>query len=306
MSREMVRVAYRDPEHVCERLTLFAAQRLAEPTREWAQTTTAARPGSDRLEIANELGVQSVRIARTQGLVAGTPFYVALVPGYINYLWQEVRMTLRLAALYGRDPAALQTVAELLSLRGVYPSTDTATAGLLAVQSRGAPPKPDRRRPLRMWIESGRRLLIFGGFLSAPSGQPRTGLRSWLRDAGGLAIAGGIWAVTWVLPASFMIAMAWGCGTHARQLFHRALDHYARDETSAKLPLRPTRWRDREHTKRQIISAAGLALSIAIPVGFMAYVIHVRNTVGITWLSGLGLLVAISLVTAAAVYGSRR
>ena len=50
------------------------------------------------------LGTQSARIARLQGMVAGTPFYLALVPGYMNYLWQEARMNLRLAALYGRDP----------------------------------------------------------------------------------------------------------------------------------------------------------------------------------------------------------
>jgi hypothetical protein len=302
----MVRAAYRDPDHVCERLTLFAAQRLAEPSRDWARTIRQAQPDADRLEIAHELGVRSARIARAQGVVAGTPFYVALVPGYMNYLWQEVRMTLRLATLYDRDPGTLHTAAEVLSLRGVYPSAETATAGLLAVQSRGVPPKPDRRRPLRVWIESGRRLLVFGGFLSPPSGRPRSGLRAWLRDAAGLAITAGIWAVTWVLPASFMIAMAWGCETHARQLFRRSLVHYAANDPIAQQQLEPTRWRDREHTKREIISAAGLALSVAIPVGFMAYVIHVRNTVGINWLSGLGLLVAISLVTAAAVYGSRR
>ncbi len=302
----MVRVAYRDPEHICERLTLFAAHRLAEPSLEWAQRTAADRPDADRLEIATELGARSARIARTQGIVAGTPFYAALVPGYMNYLWQELRMTLRLAALYGRDPAALNTTAELLSLRGIYPSTETARAGLIAVQSRGMPAKPPRRRPLRLWVQSGRRLLVFGGFLAPPSGKHRSGLRAWLRDAAGLAISGGIWAITWILPATFMIAMAWACETHARQLFRRALDHYARDGTSAPGQLAPARWRDREHTKREFISAAGVGLSIAIPVGFLAYAIHVRNTVGITWLSALGLLVAISLVTAAAVYGSRR
>jgi hypothetical protein len=49
-----------------------------------------------------------------------------------------------------------------------------------------------------------------------------------------------------------------------------------------------------------------VALSIAVPVGFLAYAVHVRNKYGINWLSALGLLVAVSLVTAAAAYGSRR
>jgi hypothetical protein len=54
------------------------------------------------------------------------------------------------------------------------------------------------------------------------------------------------------------------------------------------------------------VGAAGLALSIAIPAGFLAYAIRVHNKFGLTWVTALGLLVALSVVTAAAVYGSRR
>lgn len=32
--------------------------------------------------------------------------------------------------------------------------------------------------------------------------------------------------MTWVLPATFMIVMAWGCETHARQLGRRTLVFY--------------------------------------------------------------------------------
>ena len=35
-SRELWRVVYRDPEHVAERLTLYTADRLGDPSREWA------------------------------------------------------------------------------------------------------------------------------------------------------------------------------------------------------------------------------------------------------------------------------
>src|SRR2546423_180799 len=44
-SRELARIAYRDPQPVAERLTLFAAQSLGEPSRAWAEATPAARPG---------------------------------------------------------------------------------------------------------------------------------------------------------------------------------------------------------------------------------------------------------------------
>ena len=153
--RQMLRVAYRDPEHICERLTLQAVHRLAEPSLEWAQAARAAHPNGDLGDVVSGLGTQTARIARLQGMVAGTPFYLALVPGYMNYLWQEARMNLRLAALYGRDPGILQTAAEMLSLRGVYPTTQDAEAGLLAVEDMGMPAKPEHRRPLRLWIECG-------------------------------------------------------------------------------------------------------------------------------------------------------
>ncbi len=307
LPRQMVRVAWRDPEHICERLTLQAVHRLAEPSLDWALATRADHPDGDLQEIVTALGTQSARVARVQGLVAGTPFYLALIPGYMNYLWQEARMTLRLATLYGRDPGILTTAAELLSLRGVYPDADAAEAGLIAVEGMGMPAKPEKRRPLRLWIECGRRLLVFGGFIGPPSGESHDGLRSWLRDGVGLVLFIALWAITWIFPVTFMIMMAWGCETHSRQLFQRVRSFYASDEAPAEAPPAPGRgWRARVPRGRQAISAAGLALSVAIPAGFLAYVVHVRKTVGINWLTALGLLVALSVVTAGAVYGSRR
>jgi hypothetical protein len=305
--RQMVRVAYRDPEHICERLTLQAVHRLAEPSLQWAQATRAAHPDGDVQDAVNSLGTQTARIARLQGMVAGTPFYLALVPGYMNYLWQEARMNLRLAALYGRDPGILQTAAELLSLRGVYPTVQDAEAGLLAVEEVGMPPKPDHRRPLRLWIDCGLRLLVFGGFIGPPSGESHSGLGAWLRDAVGVLMFVALWAITWIFPVTFMIMMAWGCETHSRQLFQRTRAFYAAEAPSGQRPPEPGRgWRARVPRGRQAVSAAGLALSIAIPAGFLAYAIHVHKKFGITWVTAVGLLVALSVVTAAAVYGSRR
>jgi hypothetical protein len=305
--RQMVRVAWRDPEHICERLTLQAVHRLAEPSLEWAQSARAAHPDGDFHEVVEGLGTQTARIARLQGMVAGTPFYLALIPGYMNYLWQEARMNLRLAALYGRDPGVLGTAAELLSLRGVYPSTRDAEDGLLAVEAMGMPPKPEHRRPLRLWIECGRRLLVFGGFIGPPSGESHSGWRVKMRDAIGALAFVALWAITWIFPVTFMIMMAWGCETHSRQLFRQARTYYATEAVTTEPPPEPGRgWRARVPRGRQAVSAAGLALSIAIPAGFLAYAIHVHKKFGITWVSALGLLVALSVVTAAAVYGSRR
>ena len=98
-SRELWRIVYRDPEHVAERLTLYTADRLGEPSREWAESALSARPDIHRAQIAEELRTDSAHLARIDGAIAGTPFFVALVPGYVSYLLQEMRMTLRTAAL---------------------------------------------------------------------------------------------------------------------------------------------------------------------------------------------------------------
>jgi hypothetical protein len=303
--RELIRIVYRDPEHVCERMALFASDRLAESTRVWVRRAREADPHADLREIADALGVQSARIARIEGAVAGTPFYLALVPGYMNYLWQEIRMTLRLAALYGRDPSALRTAAEVLSLRGVYPSPQAAEAGLLSVQAARLPAKPATRRPLRLWIGSGRRLLVFGGFLSPPRGIPRHGLLAWLRDAIGLVASAGIWVVTWIFPATFMIAMAWGCHTHARRLFRTAVDYYSGEKTPPKTA-RERANELRHHSKREVAHGAALSFSILLPIGFLVYATRVDDRVGLNPISALGLLVAMSLVLAAGVYGRHR
>jgi hypothetical protein len=286
-------------------MTLFASHRLADSAREWVVKVRESHPDHDDLKIAEDLGSQSARIARIEGAVAGTPFYLALVPGYINYLWQEVRMTMRLAALYGRDPGALRTAAEVLALRGVYPSAEAAKSGLLNVQAAKLPPKPERRRPPRLWVECVRRVLVFGGFLSAPRGTPHRGVWSWVRDAAGLLAGAGVWIVTWFFPLTFMIAMAWGCHTHSRRLFRHALTFYS-GKSMPRASARERALALRHHTMREFAHGAALTLSIAIPIGFLVYATWVRNHVGINAITGLGLLVAVSLVVAAGVYGSRR
>jgi hypothetical protein len=182
-----------------------------------------ARPEVARAVIAEELRTQSAQVARIDGAITGTPFLIALVPGYLGYLWQEGRMVLRTAALYGRDPRELDTSAEVLALRGVHPTVDAAREALLEVRDVPLPEKPATRRPLRTWVRSVHLLLIFGGFLSAPSDARDESAHPWLKACFGFVVGAALWVITWVFPLTFMIAMAWGCETHTRQLGRRAL-----------------------------------------------------------------------------------
>ncbi len=176
--RRLARIAYRDPEHVAERLTLFGSQQLGEDSLDWADRVQEERPDVPRALIAEEVRTQTAQVARIDGAVSGTPFLIALVPGYLAYLWQEGVMERRIAALYGHDPSALETSAQVLVLRGVHPTVDAARATLVEVRDSPAPEKPTARRSLRVWVHSVYMLLIYGGFLSAPSDEAATRTRT--------------------------------------------------------------------------------------------------------------------------------
>ena len=306
-SRDLWRVVYRDPEHVPERLTLYTANRLGDASREWAQSVQGSHPDTPVAKIAEELRTQSAHVARIDGAISGTPFFIALVPGYLTYLQQEMRMTLRTAALYGRDPRELRTCAEMLALRGVHADVEAAEAALSSVRDKGTPDRPAQRRSWRTWVHSVYLLLIFGGFMSPSVAKEDTGTRGKVRAVFGVALGVGIWATTWVLPLTFMIVMAWGCETHARQLGRRTLLYYDGEADNVLEAIKAADARsDHGHDKRAIIRAGALFLSVAIPIGFVGYAQHIRHTAGINWLSALGVLVALSLVIATAVISSRR
>jgi len=308
-TRALLSIAYRDPEHVAERLTLYSVQRLGDPSRGWAERTLQARPDTPRATLAEELRTDAAKVARVDGAVAGTPFFIALVPGYMAYLWQEARMGLRIAALYGRDPTALRTAAEMLALRGVHPTPEAAESALIAVRDGPPPAKASKRRPLRLWIHSAYLLLVFGGFMSAPDNDAEKpeGGKSRLRAVGGVAIGVGIWLTTWVLPVTFMIAMAWGCETHTRQLGRGMVAFYDGEaETTDEAIAVADQHEDKGHDKRAILRAGALVLSVAIPIVFVAYVDHERQSTGISWLGALGALVALSLVVAVTIAANRR
>ena len=306
-SRELWRVVYRDPEHVPERLTLYTAGRLGDPSREWAKAVRSSRPDTPVVQIAEELRTQSAHVARIDGAISGTPFFIALVPGYLTYLQQEMRMTLRTAALYGRDPQELRTSAEMLALRGVHPDVATAEAALNSVREKGAPDRPAERRAWRTWVHSVYLLLIFGGFMSPSVAEEDKGMRGKVRAVFGVLLGLGIWVTTWVLPLTFMIVMAWGCETHARQLGRRTLLYYDGEADNVLQAIKAADARsDHGHDKRAIARSAALFLSVAIPIGFVGYAQHIRHSVGINWLSALGVLAALSLVIATAVIASRK
>jgi hypothetical protein len=216
-------------------------------------------------------------------------------------------MLLRTAAVYDHDPRELQTAAEMRALRGVHPTVDAARAALLSVRDTPLPEKPATRRPWRTWVGSVYELLIFGGFLSAPSDKRKEGSHAGVKTAIGVVFALAVWVITWVFPLSFMIAMAWGCDSDARDLGRRALIFYDEEADSAQAMIAAAkRQREAGRTKRQILRTMLLVLSVAIPIAFIAFVDQQRQSTGITPLTAVGGLVALSLVIATTIVATRR
>ncbi len=169
------------------------------------------------------------------------------------------------------------------------------------------PDRPAQRRSLRTWVHAVYLMLVFGGFMSPSSAKPKGGALDRIRAVFSVLLGIGIWVMTWVLPVTFMIMMAWGCETHTRQLGRRALVFYDGEEESVRAAIAAAKeGRDRGHDKRAILRTLALFLSVAIPAGFIAYADHVRNTTGVNWVGALGAVVAVSLVIATIIMSSRR
>ena len=295
----LVRLARRDPHHIPERLTLYEADRQAAGARAWARTARDAAPDSPPAVLADGQRRRTISTARIDGAVAGTPFFIALVPAYIAFLRQEVRFHLRAAALYGHDPADLRIAADFLVLRGVHTDTDQALAELETVRATPLPPA-GQRTPLRSWYQATVRILILAGFLSAPEEDDEPGqLTPWAKvmRAVRFVVAGLIWALTWVLPVTFMIMMSWACESDARRFGQRVTTHYGDEGDDIAIAIATA---DRKAGGNRLLTVARgalVVLSLAIPLTFIAATVAGgKGPLGVNVPVAVGALAALALV----------
>jgi hypothetical protein len=303
----LVRLAKRDPHHIAERLTIYTVDRQADGARAWAQRAREAAPESSPAVLADGPRRRTISTARIDGAVAGTPFFIALVPAYIAFLQQEVRLHLRVAALYGHDPADARVAADFLVLRGVHEDQATALAELEVVRATPLPPA-GQRTPLRSWYQAVLRVLILAGFMSPPDHDagPSTGREKALR-AMGLVLAGLIWALTWVVPVTFMIVMSWACESDARRFGRRVTGHYGDEEEDIATAIADADRRAGGNRALNLARGALVVLSIALPLALIAAtVLNGKGPLGVNVPQAAGALVALALVigvTVAAVRG---
>lgn len=279
----LVRALRGDPDHAPELLMRYAVRRLADDAAAWSERALAAHPEQGPGRIANQISERATWSSRAAGAISGTPFLFALVPAYVSVLWDQAWMTLRIAALHGHDVRAPGTTAELLVLRGVHPTIAEAQAALDALDHR-----PEHRfvGGYRSWWQLGRRVMVLAGFLDPDDGGPPPGP---LRRALLWTLAAGIYALTWILPLSFMIVMAQSCSLSTRRMAQAALARYAPAGTApAEAPVRRRRG-------RTVVLAA---LGGGIPIAAVAWANNLTQANAATWVRSVGVLFGLSLVLA--------
>jgi hypothetical protein len=296
----MARLAQCDPEHVAERIALYAAGRQAESARTWAAEIRTSRPEAAREVIAEELRIESARMARINGAISGTPFFLATIPGYLSYLWQEVRMWLRIAALYGHDPGELRAIAALLTLLGVHQTVEAAEASLAAVRQKPAQ-KPEGRRSPRVWVRGIKRVLVLGGFMSIHALERPVRTRDRVMAIARTAAWLLTFVITWTVPLLGVVAMAWACERHTRQLGHSGRDYYIGAAGHAEVERTlAVRRRERPRSLRQRAGVAVLTAALVLLVVLFAFASQRTQTIfGVNWVGLAGVLVVAGIAIAA-------
>lgn len=298
MGKELLRSLRADPNHAPENITDFAVKSQAAQARQYAQRQREAHPEASPAQLSAEARRRTVRIAGIDGAVSGTPFFIALVPAYVAMLWEQARMYLQIAALYGRDVNDPAIAAELLWLRGVYPSVEEAKAELATLEKRRLQVKPSRET-LGVWVALARRFLVLGGFIEAPD--PNAAKGSRLKTALSVGGFAAIWIVTCVVPVTFMLLMAFGCISGTKTLAGKAVAFYGEaHHTSERPPPAPP-----IPLRTRILRGALIALSVGVPLGALAVAVTLKPA-GVDFPYVLIALVCLSLVITLAVMSARR
>jgi hypothetical protein len=287
------------PERMPEYLALFATQQQAPTVREWAERHPVAPASPEHDKLLREMRHDLLGFSRVNGALSGTPFFIALVPAYISVLREQVRTALRIGALHGRDPGGPERPAEVLVFLDVCPTVAAAQVRLERVRR---PARDDERSGLRQvgglraWIEVVTQVLILAGFIEPSSEKTRPSRTTQMLRT---VFALGLWALTWIIPITFMLFMAYACEGRTRKVFDRSLRFYGDVEVDkAAWKQSSSQWR-RERPARAVL----LGVSLLVPFGLAGYVAQ-TGTSG--WIKALGGLVALTTVLLMAGYVRRR
>ncbi|HWD71957.1 MAG TPA: hypothetical protein VG779_05460 [Actinomycetota bacterium] len=133
-SRTLLQAVRADPHHASELVLLRVLAQLAP-------NVTARNKAGDPVEqTTKRLIRRATSLARRDGAITGSSFYVGMPSAMAMIYCHRLLLVLRIAALYGREPAEAARAAEMLVFQGRYADMETAAA---ALRRAGTAPSPD-------------------------------------------------------------------------------------------------------------------------------------------------------------------
>lgn len=123
------------PEYTMELLALAAVTELGPQARDWVAEMRAAYPAATPEGLAHLATNQHLRLSAAAALAGLATGLVGGAVEAAGVAWVQARLALRLAAVYGRDPADPERAVDLLVLIRVHPDADAARDALAAATS---------------------------------------------------------------------------------------------------------------------------------------------------------------------------
>lgn len=136
------RALRRDPTHAPEIAVLYALPLLSPSIARHASALPPALTEDDRTRLARATVRRSAGLSRRFGIITGSSFYVGMAPALTVTYIEQIIVILRMATIYGHDPANPARAAEILYLQGRHRTVGRAQAALSAATT--GPPNNDR------------------------------------------------------------------------------------------------------------------------------------------------------------------
>lgn len=211
-------------------------------------------------------------------------------------------MYLRVAALYGRDPADPRLAAEYLVLSGVCENESEAWKAVQYVLNTPVPARRGRL-PVKSWYHAVVSVLTLAGFITpGDSKTPKSGWRARVVQVLEFTVSALIYVLTFIVPVTCMIVMAWSTGSGARSFGQKVTAHFAHPGDEKAVAAAVAQRKAERHLLGTIARGALALVSVVIPLALVASAeIHggllgVKLPATLAALAGLTLLIVVATV----------
>jgi hypothetical protein len=205
-------------------------------------------------------------------------------------------MYLRVAALYGRDPADPLLAAEYLVLTGVCATEGEARKAVEYVRDTPVPPRRGRL-PVKSWYQAVVSVLTLAQFLSPGGSKTRkSGWRARVVQVVQFTVSALVWALTWIVPVTSMIVMAWSTRSTARGFGHKMATHFAHPGDAKAVAAAEAQRKAERRLLGTIVRGALVLVSVVVPLALVASALLHHGLFGVKLPAVLAGLAGLTLV----------